>query len=128
MNTANTTNTTTNTTADSAVETPAATKLTGKDSIFASLKQDGPFGCGENVAVPAPLSREARQWVRNHCRLQTDITKYRSVRNQIFEFLDIRSFAEIPQLIGESSDINKRRDRATTLLGNMFGKIGRAHV
>lgn len=124
MNTANTTNTTTNTTADSAVETPAATKLTGKDSIFASLKQDGPFGCGENVAVPAPLSREARQWVRNHCRLQTDITKYRSVRNQIFEFLDIRSFAEIPQLIGESSDINKRRDRATTLLGNMFGIRG----
>ncbi|MEE4239879.1 MAG: hypothetical protein V2I36_00320 [Desulfopila sp.] len=99
-------------------------KIIGKESIFTSLKQDGLFGCKESVPSMHPFSREVKDWVQTYCCEQIDRTKYRSVRNQIFEFLDIQSFLEIPQLIQSTQERQKRQKRAKILLGNMFGIQG----
>lgn len=99
-------------------------KLIGKESIFTSLKQDGLFACRDNVPFSHPFSREVKNWVRKYCREQIDMTKYRSVRNQIFEFLDITSFAEIPPLIENQEARQKIHERSQILLGNMFGING----
>jgi hypothetical protein len=101
-------------------------KIIGDESIFTSLKQDGPFSCQESVPSAHPFSKEVKEWVRSHCREQLDITKYRSVRNQVFEFLDIQSFGEIQNLISNKNDRDDRHERATKLLGNMFGIEGNA--
>jgi hypothetical protein len=101
-----------------------AMKIIGKESIFTSLKQDGLFSCKESVPSARPFSPAAKDWARIYCREQIDRTKYRSVRNQIFEFLDIQSFQEIPQLIVNTEEREKRQERAKILLGNMFGIKG----
>lgn len=51
-------------------------------------------------------------------------TKYRAVRNQIFDFLDIGSFDDIPALIHDRQARSKTILRAHHLLGNMFGITG----
>ncbi len=88
------------------------------------MKQDALFACKDDVSFSHPFSREVKDWVRHHCRKQLDVTKYRSVRNQIFEFLDIRSFHEIPELL-QSKDLKEERlKRSQILLGNMFSIEG----
>lgn len=99
-------------------------KLIGDESIFTSLKQNGLFSCKESVPFPHPFSREVKDWVRYFCHDQSDITKYRSVRNQIFEFLDINSFQEIPHLLHNGELRDQRQKRCKMLLGNMFGING----
>lgn len=101
-------------------------KITGKESIFTSLKQDGLFACKDSVSSAHPFSLEVKEWVRRHCREQFHITKYRSVRNQIFEFLDIRSFDEIPELFHNTQLREERLNRSQILLGNMFSIEGNA--
>lgn len=99
-------------------------KIIGKESIFSSLKQDGPFSCKENVPSAKPFSRDTKAWVRRYCREQLDVTKYRSVRNQIFDFLNVESFQEIQSLIDNDLDWDSRQERSKRLLGNMFGIHG----
>lgn len=99
-------------------------KLIGDESIFTSLKQDGLFSCKESVPFLHPFSRDVKDWVRYFCHEQSDVTKYRSVRNQIFEFLDIDSFQDIPSLLQSSEMREKRQKRCKMLLGNMFGING----
>lgn len=99
-------------------------KLIGEESIFTSLKQDGLFACKENVPFAHPFSKDVKDWVRLFCHDQLDVTKYRSVRNQIFEFLNISSFQEIPNLLGDRNVREDIQDRSTVLLGNMFGIDG----
>ena len=78
----------------------AAMKLIGDESIFTSLKQDGIFSTKDSVPFPHPFSSEVKEWVKTFCHERTDVTRYRSVRNQIFDFLNIGSFSEIEGLIG----------------------------
>ncbi len=103
---------------------PASMKIIGEESIFTSLKQNGLFSCKESVPFSHPFSKEVKDWVRSFCDEQVDVTKYRSVRNQIFDFLDINSFQEIPQLLSNSTERQKREHRSKILLGNMFGING----
>lgn len=99
-------------------------KLVSKDSIFTSLKQDGLFACNDRVPICHPFSDEVKDWVRRYCKDQLDVTKYRSVRNQIFEFLDINSLNEIQSLLHNPELRLKRLERSHILLGNMFGIEG----
>ena len=99
-------------------------KVIGKESIFSSLKQNSLFACREDIPTFQPFSKAAKEWVRRFRKEQIDITKYRLVRNQIFEFLDISSFAEIDEIKTSEEERRKRQDRATTMLGNMFGITG----
>ncbi len=51
-------------------------------------------------------------------------TKYRVVRNQIFELLDVHSFAEVQELITNKERRQDLNRRGYHLLGNMFGIDG----
>jgi hypothetical protein len=93
-------------------------------SIFTSLKQDDLFATGDNVPFPHPFSQEVKEWVTSYCTSPISITKYRAVRNQIFEFLDISNYDEILAIIHDQRLRKERHKRALILLGNMFGIDG----
>ena len=101
-------------------------EILGKDSIFTSMKQDDLFATGFLVPFTHPFSREAKEWVRQYCGDQVNVTKYRAIRNQIFEFLDIAGYDDIPSLINDPKLRAIRHDRAMVLLANMFGINGNA--
>ncbi len=99
-------------------------KIHSDDSIFTSLKQDDLFATGDVVPLPHPFSPEVKDWVRKFCRAPISITKYRTIRNQIFEFLDVSNFDEILPLIHSKEQRIARQERSLLLLGNMFGITG----
>jgi len=67
------------------------------------------------------FSRESRKWVKSLQGNQLLKTKYRAVRNQIFDFLGVSSFNEISVFFNNEVLKNKATVRANKLLGNMFG-------
>ncbi len=95
--------------------------LLNNKSIFTSMLQDGPFAVGDLPPLAHPFSREAKNWARNLDGDQLLKTKYRAVRSQIFDFLGISSFDEIPILIHDRKLRKKTSERSRILLGNMFG-------
>ncbi|MBU0675677.1 MAG: hypothetical protein KJ950_13630 [Proteobacteria bacterium] len=96
---------------------------TNPKTIFYLLEQKGLFATGDTAPDTRLFSRETRRWVKE---IDGDSLKrkYRIVRNQIFEFLDIRSFAEINTLLGNGTKRTRIHERANLLLGNMFGIRG----
>ena len=97
--------------------------LTGK-SIFTTMLQDGPFATGEAVPLAEPFSTLSKNWVaclRNDPLVKT---KYRAVRNQIFDFLAINSFAGIITLQHNQSLMDEASRRGRRLLANMFAING----
>ena len=96
-----------------------------KDNIFSLMDRNGPFATGDSPPDPAVFSGEARHFARGLAAAGME-TRYRILRNQIFEFLDIRSFAEIKEIIGNPERRRLINERAYRLLGNMFGIEGNA--
>ncbi|MGV1098052.1 hypothetical protein ACUUL3_01390 [Thiovibrio sp. JS02] len=96
-----------------------------KDNIFSLMDRNGPFATGDSPPNSAVFSGEARHFARGLAAAGME-TRYRILRNQIFEFLDIRSFAEIEEIIGDSERRRLINERAYRLLGNMFGIEGNA--
>ena len=96
-------------------------KILGANSIFTSMLQNGPFAVQETPPLYHPFSTESKTWVRSLAGDQLLKTKYRAVRNQIFDFLGVRGFDGILPLIYESRLRKKTARRAHQLLGNMFG-------
>ena len=93
------------------------------NTIYSLLEQTGPFATAANPPGFRIFSSEARQ--RAKCLREKElVTKYRATRNQIFEFLDVRSFAEIRELIDDRARRDRVEQRAYKLLGNMFGIHG----
>lgn len=95
-----------------------------EDSVFTSLQQHGPLAVEDNVDVTKPFSTHTRKWVKNLCRERTNTTKYRALRSQIFEFLEITSFRQLTELLNHPDKQTYRSQRACLLLGNMFGLNG----
>jgi len=95
-----------------------------QESIFTSMLQDGPFAIGDQPPVYHPFSREAKAWVREISTTPLLKTKYRAVRNQIFDFLGIGGFDEVFDLIHRPDSRKECAKRAHKLLGNMFGVHG----
>lgn len=94
------------------------------NSVFTSLQQEGPLAVTNNAFTAGRFSPATRQWVK---RLQQDtnnITKYRALRSQIFEFLGVDSLDQIQSLIADTTLHQQRSERALRLLGNMFGIDG----
>ena len=94
-----------------------------QESIFTTMLQDGPFAVGDHPPFAHPFSRESKDWVRT-MREPILKTKYRAVRNQIFDFLGISTFDEILILIHDRRARAETALRAHHLLGNMFGIAG----
>ena len=95
-----------------------------KESIFTSMLQDGPFAIGDDPPVQHPFSRETKEWARQLSGNPLIRTKYRAVRNQVFDFLGINGFDEVFDLIHLPDERKKCAKRAHRLLGNMFGIHG----
>lgn len=95
-----------------------------EDSVFTSLQQHGPLAVEDSVCLTKPFSSHTREWVKNLCRERINITKYRALRSQIFEFLEISSFAQLNELLQYQEKQINRSHRACLLLGNMFGLNG----
>jgi hypothetical protein len=94
------------------------------ESIFTSMLQDGPLATGVEPPVSHPFSRETREWVRMIACDPLLKTKYRAVRNQIFNFLGIDHFDGIFDLIHRPEARRACTARAHALLANMFGING----
>ena len=95
-----------------------------KESIFTSMLQDGPFSIGDNPPAKNRFSKETREWVRGIYDNPLLKTKYRIVRNQIYDFLGIGAFNEIQNLLCQAESQKLCSQRASRLLGNMFGIQG----
>lgn len=93
------------------------------DTMFSLLDQEGPFSSLENSPSGSPFSKEARV-MATLLSSQNQQTKYRVIRNQIFDLLDVNSFAEINDLILDKKRRKDVTDKAYSLLGNMFGIDG----
>lgn len=99
--------------------------LIRKDNMFALLHQDGPFATmatppGENFFSEATRNRVTT------LRAEDMLTRYRVLRNQIFDFLNVGSIREIETLISDKARRLETNRRAYKLLGNMFGIDGNA--
>lgn len=92
------------------------------------MLQDGPFAVGDLPPFAHPFSKEAKEWVRAIAGDSLMKTKYRAVRNQIFDFLSVSTFDEILTLIHGKELRQKNSSSAHRLLANMFGIRGDAHV
>ena len=93
-------------------------------SVFTSLNQSGPLAARHTVDLGRRFSPESRIWVRNLKLSELNVTKYRALRRQIFEFLNINSFRELGHLLAENETRQSCSRRACMLLGNMFGISG----
>ena len=91
--------------------------------MFLLLNQSGPFATLDSAMNGSPFSKQARNLAVKMGAGEM-ATKYRILRNQIFEFLDVHSFAEIRNLIGNPERRREIDRRAYKLLGNMFGIEG----
>ena len=96
-------------------------------SIFAAMKQDGPFAVGESVSLDRPFSKPHREWVRRLLADQMQTTKYRAVRSQVFNLLQVQDFAGIRNLVVDSQRKDACRDRAHQLLARLFNLEVEAH-
>jgi hypothetical protein len=94
------------------------------NSVFTSLQQHGPLAVEDSVNLFEPFSLKTRDWVRKLGENRNNITKYRALRSQIFEFLEISSFQEINTLLYDPILRAERSQRAYARLGNMFGIQG----
>ena len=93
-------------------------------SIFIAMKQDGPFSVRDDLSFDHPFSQQTRTWARAFCHDRLAVTRYRTVRGQIFDLLQIESFDQIPTLIHDPAMREQRTRRAYELLGNLFGISG----
>ncbi len=93
-------------------------------SIFTAMKQNGPFAVTDGFTLGRPFTRQTRSWARQFGDDRLLVTKYRVVRAQIFDFLQIEDFAEVPGLLADPAARARRSERACLLLGNLFGIAG----
>jgi len=63
-------------------------------------------------------------WVKTFQQNRQMTTKYRAVRDQLFDLLQIQRFDEIPALIQNAAVREQRSAQAYRLLGNLFGISG----
>lgn len=93
-------------------------------SIFTAMKQDGPFAVGDNAPSLQLFSSHSKVWAKKFCQEPLTITKYRAVRGQIFDLLQVDRFSQIASLIDDPALREERSQRAYVLLGNLFGIDG----
>ena len=95
-----------------------------QQSVFSSMPQDGPFAIENAPPLAHPFSPQSKAWVRSLQGNQLLKTKYRALRNQIFDLLGINHFDEILVLIHNQRLRERVKRRSWRLLGNMFGLDG----
>jgi hypothetical protein len=94
------------------------------NSVFTSLQQNGPLAVTEFALSSGRFSVQTRLWVKGLQKDPNNISKYRALRSQVFEFLGVDSMEQIEPLLNNTTLRKQRSDRAFRLLGNMFGIDG----
>lgn len=92
------------------------------------MLQNGPFAVKDDLPLTHPFSTKAREWTSEIEDDPLMKTKYRAVRNQIFDLLGTGNFDEILPLIYDKKRKNQATSRAHKLLGNMFAIRGDAQI
>lgn len=95
-----------------------------ENSVFTSLNQRGPLAVCDRVETGTLFTPFTRRWVSDLRKSRLNMTKYRALRSQIFEFLDITDYRDIKDLIQDQRAREHCSTRAYTLLTNMFGIQG----
>ncbi|MBU1724136.1 MAG: hypothetical protein KJ892_09835, partial [Gammaproteobacteria bacterium] len=98
--------------------------IVDEKSIFIAMKQDGPFAVRDQISFEHPFCRQNRQAAKVFRHDRQTTAKYRAVRDQLFDLLQIECFNEIPDLIQNPVLRAQRTERAYRLLGNLFGISG----
>ena len=93
-------------------------------SIFIAMKQDGPFAVEDDLNFRSNFTHHSRNWSKTFYADASTVSKYRAVRYQIFDLLQVNAFNEIPRLIDNPELCQTRIDRAYALLGNLYGIHG----
>ena len=94
------------------------------NTMYYLLDQRGIFRTGQrppNFAVFA--GKVGKSWA-SRLRKERLETRYRTIRNQVFEFLDVSSYGDIAKLLRDEKKKTEVRARSYMLLGNMFGING----
>jgi hypothetical protein len=92
----------------------------GDQSIFAAMKQDGLFAVKEDVSLDEPFSQKHREWARELLADPLQTAKYRAVRSQIFNLLQVQNFGSIERLLSDNRKRQQVRERAHQLLARLF--------
>lgn len=95
-----------------------------ENSVFTSLNQRGPLAVCDRVEAGRLFTPFTRRWVSDLRKSRLNMTKYRALRSQIFEFLNITGYRDIKDLIHDQRARQQCSSRAYTLLTNMFGIQG----
>lgn len=90
---------------------------------FPLLNQQGPFATLPHPPDVNIFSVDNRDLVRT-MRQAGMVTRFRAIRSQIFDFLQVSSFAEVQRLIHDRERRQEVNRRCFALLGNMFGLDG----
>lgn len=93
-------------------------------SIFAAMRQNGPFAVSDDICLGRPFSADNRRWVRRLCADRVQVTKYRAVRGQIFNLQQVDSFDAVSRLLDDASMRKHTSDEVGRLLGNLFNIDG----
>jgi len=95
-----------------------------QNTMYYLLDQRGIFRTGQRPpSFEVFAGKVGRTWVAR-LRKERLETRYRTIRNQIFEFLDVSSFSAIEKLLRDEKKKVEVRARSFKLLGNMFGING----
>jgi len=96
-------------------------------SIFLAMKQDGPLRVEDEVShFEQRFTPRSRQLIRDFASDQTTMSKYRAVRDHVFDLLDIDDFTQVPALLNQADKIHKLHNRCYHLLANLYGISGDA--
>ncbi|MBM9511519.1 hypothetical protein JWH17_03875 [Desulfobulbus marinus] len=98
------------------------------ESVFSAMLQNGPFATVKSSPLAEHMfSKASKSWVAALNNDQLMKTKYRLVRNQIFDLLGINSLDETLHLIHIPTRRQEAISRSHSLLANMFGISGSPH-
>jgi len=89
-----------------------------EQSIFTTMRQNGPFAVTDNISLHTPFSQ--RDWVHALRADEVQTSKYRAIRSQIFNLLNVNQFSDINDLIEDKKLRDEHRIQAHLLLGNLF--------
>ena len=95
-----------------------------ENSVFTSLNQRGPLAVRNSIETGSIFTPVTRRWVSELKKSRVSVTKYRALRSQLFEFLNITSYKGLKKLITNQKARDKCSSRGYTLLTNMFGIQG----
>ncbi len=95
-----------------------------ENSVFTSLNQRGPLAVRDSIETDTIFSPAARRWVADLTKSRLNVAKYRALRSQLFEFLNITSYSGLKKLINNQRARDKCSTRGYALLTNMLGIQG----